>query len=61
MPRIHKDEVERVKREVPLAKVCALLGIELARQGPDTLVGLCKLHENKDPSLVVTPSKNLWH
>jgi hypothetical protein len=25
------------------------------------LVGLCPFHEDSEPSLVVTPGKNLWH
>ena len=24
-------------------------------------MGLCPFHEDREPSLVVTPSKNLWH
>jgi DNA primase len=35
-------------------------GVDLKRHGAD-LVGRCPFHEDKTPSLVVTPSKNLWH
>ena len=35
-------------------------GIKLTRHGAD-LLGKCPFHNNRTPSLVITPSKNLWH
>ena len=35
-------------------------GVELRRHGAD-LIGLCPFHEDHEPSLVISPSKNLWH
>jgi DNA primase len=35
-------------------------GVELKRHGAD-LRGLCPFHQDKEPSLVISPSKNLWH
>ncbi len=35
-------------------------GIELKRHGAD-LLGLCPFHDDHEPSLVVSPKKNLWH
>ncbi len=35
-------------------------GIELRRHGAD-LLGLCPFHDDREPSLVITPDKNLWH
>ena len=35
-------------------------GIKLVRHGAD-LQGLCPFHEDHEPSLVITPKKNLWH
>jgi DNA primase catalytic core len=35
-------------------------GIKLHRHGAD-LLGLCPFHDDKNPSLVITPAKNLWH
>ena len=35
-------------------------GIKLTRHGAD-LLGLCPFHNDRNPSLVVTPTKNLWH
>jgi DNA primase len=60
MARIPDDELERIKRDVPLAELCARYGIELKPKGKD-LVGCCPFHEDDTPSFLVTPSKNLWH
>jgi DNA primase catalytic core len=35
-------------------------GIKLHRHGAD-LLGLCPFHDDRSPSLVITPAKNLWH
>ena len=60
MARIPTEEVERLKREVSLERLMESQGIQLTRHGPD-LIGLCPLHDDKTPSLVVSPKKNLWH
>ncbi len=60
MARIPTDEVERLKREVSLERLVQAQGIELKRHGAD-LIGLCPFHDDKSPSLVVSPKKNLWH
>jgi DNA primase catalytic core len=60
MARIPDDELERLKREVSLERLVASRGVKLERRGGD-LVGLCPFHDDREPSLVVTPSKNLWH
>ena len=35
-------------------------GIELKQHGADW-IGRCPFHDDKTPSLVVSPKKNLWH
>jgi DNA primase catalytic core len=60
MPRIPEAELERLKREVSLVRLVEAAGIELKRHGQD-LLGLCPFHDDKTPSLVVSPDKNLWH
>ncbi|HME69292.1 MAG TPA: toprim domain-containing protein, partial [Myxococcota bacterium] len=60
MARIPEMELERLKAEVALERLAEAQGIVLARKGAD-LVGLCPFHEDHAPSLVITPSKNLWH
>ena len=60
MPRIPESELERLKTEIPVADLARESGVELRAHGAD-LVGLCPFHEDREPSLVVTPGKNLWH
>lgn len=60
MPRIPEDELERLKREVSLQRLCEKYGIELKPQGKD-MIGRCPFHDDKTPSFVVTPANNLWH
>ena len=60
MARIPEDEVERLKREVSVERLAQARGIKLKRLGAD-LHGLCPFHDDKTPSLVITPAKNLWH
>jgi DNA primase len=60
MARIPDEEIPRLKREVALERLCAGYGIELKPQGKD-LIGRCPFHDDKTPSFIVTPSKNLWH
>lgn len=60
MARIEPEEIERLKREVSIERLVEAAGVELRRHGKD-LLGLCPLHDDREPSLVVTPDKNLWH
>jgi len=60
MARIPKDELERLKREVAVERLAEARGVKLERHGAD-LLGLCPFHDDHEPSLVITPSKNLWH
>ncbi len=60
MARIPDHEVERLKEEVSLQRLVELAGVELRGQGKD-LVGCCPFHEDRSPSLVISPGKNLWH
>ncbi|MBK9373717.1 MAG: hypothetical protein IPN03_08280 [Holophagales bacterium] len=59
MPRIPDELLARIKQEVPLAE---LIGRRVAlKPHGENLLGLCPNHPDKTPSLVVTPSKGLWH
>ncbi|HET7406960.1 MAG TPA: CHC2 zinc finger domain-containing protein [Mycobacteriales bacterium] len=60
MARVPEAEIEQLKERVSLASLVEARGIELRRVGKD-LVGCCPFHDDRDPSLVVTPGKNLWH
>src|ERR671928_685537 len=60
MARIPDDEVDRIKRDIALERLVRARGIELRKHGAD-LIGLCPFHDDHEPSLVISPAKNLWH
>jgi DNA primase len=60
MARIPEADIERLKQEISLQRLVEAQGIELKRHGAD-LLGLCPFHDDHEPSLVVSPKKNLWH
>jgi len=60
MARISESDIERLKSEVSLQRLAEGSGIELKRHGTD-LLGLCPFHDDREPSLVISPKKNLWH
>jgi DNA primase len=60
MARIPEDELERLKREVTIAALAEARGVVLTPHGAD-LIGRCPFHDDHEPSLVITPAKNLWH
>ncbi|MHB2008012.1 MAG: toprim domain-containing protein [Acidobacteriaceae bacterium] len=60
MARIPEQEVERLKKEISVQRLAEAQGVKLTRHGAD-LVGLCLFHDDRNPSLVITPAKNLWH
>jgi len=60
MPRIPEATLEQLKREVSLKDLVEAKGVSLTPHGKDW-IGLCPFHDDHDPSLVITPSKNLWH
>ena len=60
MARFSKAELERLKCEVSVERLAEARGVRLERHGAD-LLGLCPFHDDHEPSLVITPSKNLWH
>ncbi|MEC4723778.1 CHC2 zinc finger domain-containing protein, partial [Noviherbaspirillum sp. CPCC 100848] len=60
MPRISDATLERLKNEVSVERLVASAGIELRKSGKD-FIGACPFHDDGEPSLVVTTTKNLWH
>jgi len=60
MARIPDQEIERLKQEISLQRLVEAQGIELKRHGAD-LLGRCPFHDDREPSLVISPKKNLWH
>jgi DNA primase len=57
---IEKETIERVKACVDLKSLVESRGIELKKNSQGWF-GLCPFHDDKTPSLSVTPSKNEWH
>lgn len=60
MARIPDEVIERLKQEVSLERLAEARGVKLTRHGVD-LIGLCPFHDDHEPSLVISPKKNLWH
>jgi DNA primase len=60
MARIPEEEIERLKSQISLERLAVAKGIKLKKHG-ENLLGLCPFHDDREPSLVITPSKNLWH
>ena len=60
MARIPDKVIERIKAEVSLLEWVKGQGYELKQQGKDYAV-LCPFHEEKTPSMMISPSKNLFH
>jgi DNA primase len=58
--RIPDEVVERLKVEVSVQRLAEARGVVLKKHGAD-LIGRCPFHEDRTPSLIVTPAKNLWH
>ncbi len=60
MARFSEEELSRLKSEVSLVRLVEASGVQLTKHGSD-LLGLCPFHDDKEPSLVISPEKNLWH
>lgn len=60
MARIPAAELERLKESISLVRLVESAGVELKAHGADR-IGRCPFHDDKTPSLVVSPKKNLWH
>jgi DNA primase len=60
MARIPDAELEQLKSSVSLIALVEAKGIALVRHGADWH-GHCPFHNDKTPSLVISPTKNLWH
>ena len=60
MARIPEADIERLKSEIAVERLVTASGIALRKSGKDQ-IGQCPFHDDAEPSLVVTASKNLWH
>ena len=57
---IEQTEIDRIKRETDLVKLIESSGVKLKRKGKQ-LAGLCPFHDDREPSLIVDPKKQLWN
>jgi len=55
-----KTDFDEIKRTTDLVRVVESYGVKLKRTGRN-YVGRCCFHDDKTPSLIVTPEKGLWH
>lgn len=60
MARIPEAELQHLKAAVPLVAVVRSQGRQMFKQGKDFKV-LCPFHDEKTPSCVISPEKNLYH
>src|SRR5262245_36144290 len=57
---IEQTEIDRIKRKTDLVKLVESSGVKLKRKGKQ-LAGLCPFHDDREPSLIVDPKKQLWN
>lgn len=60
MARFTDEVINRIKSEVSLIRLVETSGVELKPHGKDK-IGRCPFHDDKTPSLVVSPESNLWN
>ncbi|MCP5197970.1 MAG: toprim domain-containing protein [Gammaproteobacteria bacterium] len=60
MPRIPPEQLDRLKQDISLQRLVEARGVILKKHGAD-LIGHCPFHDDREPSLVISPAKNLWH
>jgi DNA primase len=61
MARFSDDELGDIKRRIDLVALVRSKGIELKPHGGGHFAGRCPFHDDKTPSFIVTPGKNLFH
>ncbi|MFS1524639.1 CHC2 zinc finger domain-containing protein [Microbulbifer sp. 2304DJ12-6] len=60
MARIPTDELERIKEEVSLLRLIESQGYQPQKRGKDYAIR-CPFHDEKTPSLIISPKSNLFH
>jgi len=56
---IEKETIESIKTTVDMVALAQAKGIKMKKNGKGWF-GLCPFHNDKNPSLSVNPSTNLW-
>lgn len=57
----HSKLCDAIKENIDLADYVRSCGITLSKHGNNDLKGLCPFHDDKNPSLIITPEKQLYH
>ena len=60
MARYTDEELEKIKTNTSLLRLAESQGYELKKEGKDYVM-CCPFHDDKTPSLKITPAKNLFH
>lgn len=60
MARIPDEDLARLKQDIPLVRLLERQGVTLKKAGADYLAP-CPFHDDREPSLVISPKKNLFH
>jgi DNA primase len=60
MARLSDQLIDRIKQEVSLIRLVEAKGFEVKAQGKDYAL-CCPFHDDKTPSLIITPAKNLFN
>ena len=60
MARIPQAAIDGLKQQVDLLDLVRAHGVKLLQHGRNWK-GCCPFHDDRDPSLVVTPGKHLWN
>src|SRR6266571_3971476 len=58
--RIRQEDIEAVRERTDIVQVIGA-HLQLRKAGRDSLVGLCPFHQEKTPSLSVSPSKQVYY
>jgi DNA primase catalytic core len=61
MARLSDEQIGRLKQDIALERLVGHYGIKLKRHSQHNLIGHCPFHNDKTPSFVVNPAKNLWN
>lgn len=61
MPRLSDTQIEQIKRETDFLGLVASQGYQVKKHGGRDYVLACPFHEDKSPSLVISPETNLFH
>ena len=60
MARYSESELSTLKQSLDLVAFVQSKGIKLEKHGSKDLKGLCPFHQDKNPSMIVTPTKGLF-